>query len=132
MKFVHWLHHLFNPHCEQCALEETVRIDFEVNSRVCQSCETLRTELENSRRHNDKLLNALLKQPEPTIEKSYTIGEELSAALQNKHKSWAVRRQELENADRKVAEIRREYNFKPPVTADTLDAELKSVRGHDA
>lgn len=85
----HWLHHLFNPHCEECR---------EDNS--CRSCEVLQRELENERREKQQLIKKLLF-PEANI--TQEVDTEIRPIVP-KHVPWGVRRQQYELADRQEAE----------------------------
>lgn len=106
-----WFHRLFNPHCSHCHDERE-------ESRVCQSCETLRKELERVTYENNKLLDRLLERP---------IVEERSEHLEPKlqvprNVPWNVRRQMLEQEDRERARLIREAA--KPIPTEDLEREL--------
>lgn len=89
-----WFHRLFNPHCSHCQQDEA-------ESKICNSCETLKTIVEQLRRDNDKLVDALLDkhrmiQQEPPDEDLKPI---------RSFTPWRVRQQELEANSRKEAEL---------------------------
>lgn len=79
-----WLHHLLNPHCEDCRLEHE-----------CKSCDILREQLIELRADNKKLLNELLKGDEKV-----EIKLEPPKLIKSKYVPFNVRRQALEQADR--------------------------------
>lgn len=120
----HALHHLFNPHCELCdsllAQKLQLEREHELELRVCQSCETLKTQLE----FQNQLIRELT---------SREITEETIPAHNNhqpispRHKPWAVRRAELEKADRELSRKLREEKLNE-VTVDSLDEELNAIR----
>lgn len=84
----HWLHRLFNPHCEHCYEE-----------RQCKSCEVLQRELENERREKQQLIKKLLF-PEPNVTPE---PETEFKPVVSTHIPWSVTRQRLESADRAEA-----------------------------
>lgn len=90
--------------------------EYEQQSRVCQSCEALKIQLEVQ----NQLIRELTKKPVASI------SDETSAAHQAilpKHKPWSVRRNELERADRQRAE-----ELKAQVTSENLDSVLEEVK----
>jgi len=106
MTFLHWIHHLFNPHCSLC--QETAE-----NNKVCQSCETLKVQLSIANHEKQELLNSILsltKRPE----------EQTSAAVSYEHAkpkmmTWNVRRQLLEAEDRQAAKLLAEQQKKKSI-----------------
>jgi hypothetical protein len=127
-----WFHRFFNPHCEHCH-------DEYLDSRVCDSCNTLRVENAQLRKHNESLIQSLLDivKPKEEIKQEIKI-EDLQPV--NKNLSWRARRQILETEDRVVAEIRRKKNAElnvQPVSAsvEKLEEELgvdDAIRSGDA
>jgi len=97
MTLLHYIHHLFNPHCQECRDEQT-------ENKVCQSCETLKMQLSIANIEKQRLLDALLDKPKVNIEPEKVLDHEL---LKPKLKLWNVQRQLLEAEDRKKAEILR-------------------------
>lgn len=85
----HWLHRLFNPHCEHCYEE-----------RQCKSCEVLQRELENERREKQQLIKKLL-----FPENNAAVGtQEDFKPIMRTAVPWGARRQQYEVADRAEAE----------------------------
>lgn len=110
-----WFHRFFNPHCSHCSEE-----------RICQTCETLKYEIERLRADNDKLLSKVLK--EPTIPQDKEINDKPMLPITNKRIPWAVRREALEAEDRERARLLR--SAVRPDSADEIKAfedELKEV-----
>lgn len=96
MKLIHWFHHLFNPHCAHCLAERE-------DSKVCQSCETLKLQLSIANHEKEQILQHLLSLTEkPAEELRPTINHEL---IKPKISTWNVRRQMLEAEDREAARI---------------------------
>lgn len=69
-----------------------------VEEKICQSCETLRQQLEFSNYEKTQLLNKLLKEPEP---EKVTEAPQITRPRQV---PWNVRRQLLEQEDRVKAQ----------------------------
>jgi len=95
-----------------------------VEEKVCQSCETLRQQLEFSNYEKTQLLNKLLKEPEP--EPKPAPAPEITRP---KSIPWHVRRQLLEAEDRVKAQRLRDV-AKPDaevakVSTEDLEKELK-------
>ena len=98
---IKWFHHLFNPHCPECAAE-----------KECRSCDTLRQLLEAERAEKYKLL-ALINHKEPVVEQDVNTQDYDIA----KHIPWRVRQQQLEN------------KFKEsPKSIEELEKELLNVQ----
>lgn len=100
-----WLHHLMNPHCEHCLREERIRheeerqrrledLQREEDSKVCESCETLKAQLAIANQEKGELLARLIEKPEPELER------EAPQVTRPRSIPWAVRRQILEEEDR--------------------------------
>jgi hypothetical protein len=107
---IKWLHHLFNPHCEHCILERE-------DSKICNSCEILKHELEVLRLERDRLLDKLLDKPE-VVERM--VNEKEPVPFKPSFVHTHVRRQMLEQEDR--ARVNALKNAPKPV--ETLESEL--------
>lgn len=119
---IKWLHHLFSPHCPECKEERE-------ESNHCESCDTLRMQLQLSNDEKTRLMNMLLSKPEiPIVNKPPEITRPSLIP-------WNVRRQMLEQEDREKARILRESpkpnpntNIQNPnqmnQTTDELEKEL--------
>ena len=90
MNFIHrWL----NPHCTHC-------IEAARESRICDSCETLKLEIARLRQDNERLLDRLLKEPElPKVQ----IEQDLRPINPSRFMSWNMRREMLERESRDAA-----------------------------
>jgi hypothetical protein len=118
-----WLHHLLNPHCLHCV--ELIR-----ESKICQSCETLRSQLAESNYEKKQLLARVLNsshviQAEKTVEQE----EEPLRHIPPKHLPWPAMRARLEEQDRlKALELDKEKAIRADI--DKRNAELeKEVLG---
>jgi hypothetical protein len=101
-----WLHKLLHPHCDQCHDEEVERLERERESRICNSCEMLRNQIQLLHEERDKLLDRLLNPPiqkEPEIDTS-----QVKLAMPSRFTPWKVKRQMLEAEDRKAASLLKE------------------------
>jgi len=72
--------------------------------RVCESCETLKHQLEIVNHNNRELVAQILK--EDPIETP--VERNLQPILPKRHVPWSVRRQELEANDRATAQLKRQ------------------------
>lgn len=94
MNFIHWFHHLFNPHCLEC-------LDEQQESKVCKTCEVLRIQLEAANAEKKRLLDSILKD---NVKPPETSSQE-PQIIRGRHTSFAVHRQMLEAEDRHKAQI---------------------------
>lgn len=119
-KLVTWLHHIFNPHCDACAMEQ-----LELNH--CKSCSILQQQLERANYEKDLLLRNLLHKPEVPVQMNT---DDLVPVRPSKHVPWVVKRRELEENDRATAKVQREFdeNQKSAVrtTIEALEKEIIS------
>ena len=122
-KLAHALHHLFNPHCELCdslLREERERQrEHDLELRVCQSCETLKTQLE----FQNQIIRELTRKPEPEV----TTDANNFRPIMPKHKPWRVKQMELEKQDRELA-ARLKADKEKEITLDNLDSELEELQ----
>jgi hypothetical protein len=110
-----FIHHLLNPHCPDCLAERA-------SEKICQSCETLRYEVDRLRADNERLLNRLLEKPESNTERS----EAPIPLTVPRSMPWKVRQQMLEAEDRKAAQLRKQAP-KPSDDTEELERELGVV-----
>lgn len=119
-KLVKFFHELRHPHCEHCMLETQ-------ESKICDSCETLRVEVNRLRAENSRLLEAIIEKnlikDEPT-----TPANSQARIPTGTHVSWNMRRQMLEQQDRHTARLMKE-NTNPinKITTEELEKELDLV-----
>lgn len=92
-----WLHHLLEPHCEHCREERET-------NRVCQSCETLKSQLATANHREQQLLVRILELTNPVKPEPRQI-ELPPEALKPKYTPWEVKRQMLEENDREKARV---------------------------
>lgn len=88
-----------------------------VEEKVCQSCETLRQQLEFSNYEKTQLLNKLLKEPEPIKE---VVAPQITRP---RSMPWNVRRQLLEQEDRVKAQRMKDAPKPDVVKESTEDLE---------
>ena len=88
---INWLHHLFNPHCEQC--------------NECYSCETLKIQLEQANSLIKSLTESIIQRDKPAPVEYNPQPLADPKPMMNRHKPWVIRRQELEAEDREKARI---------------------------
>lgn len=116
---MNWFHKFFNPHCPECR-------DEKLDNQICDSCNILRQENANLRKHNDQLIQALLDKVNPKkdqIPQQVVITQPVSNNL-----SWRARRHMLETEDKKSAQIEREKRkeMATPIKSVTeLESELE-------
>lgn len=94
-----WIHHLLEPHCKDCREERELARE---ESKVCLSCETLKSQLATANHEKQQLLNRVLEltTPPKTEVKPTIITPE---ALKPRSVPWRVRQQMLEEEDRNLA-----------------------------
>lgn len=122
-----WLHHLLEPHCEACALERQ-------DKRICQSCETLKSQLATANHEKQQLLNRILELTAPAQKESPRT-EELPEQLKPRTIPWQVRKQMLEEEDRQKAVILRQQQeaakkaiFNNPVPSGNAALRTESIK----
>lgn len=99
---LNWLHHLFNPHCESCALAQE-------RERMCNSCQTLQLQLDIANREKERLLSLLIEKQTAKPELP-TLSEEKPVSIGSRYIPTAVRQQMLERESRVAAQILRDKN----------------------
>ena len=93
-----FLHKIWNPHCPDCAAEAS-------DKKVCPSCETLTAQLAIANVEKRQLLEAILD-PLKRVAETNPVQVDMKE-LRAKTATWNVRRQMLEQEDRKTAAILR-------------------------
>jgi|SRR5215471_2394903 len=91
----------------------------ERDEKVCQSCETLKQQLEIANYEKQQLLNRLLEKPAPTVERT----EAPVPVTRPTMLPWRVRQQMLEKEDRAKAKALREAA--KPDNASSVDADAQ-------
>ena len=109
-----WFHRFFNPHCEHC-MEERREVKLDTK---CESCDTLRRQLEIANHQNEQLLTRLIEKPAPAIETREPV-----AISRPKNIPWNLRKQMLEAEDRHAAKLMREAPKPDTVKVDVEDLE---------
>jgi hypothetical protein len=129
-KFRAWLHHLLDPHCEECFHYE---VEAEEKSKHCKTCDVYRSELDRAHRVINELVEKITYTPGSIQEAPAQVNFQ---ELGPRKMAFRERRRLLEESKRKEAEILREFRKNnevssvgaiQPITEDDLDAELKSV-----
>ncbi len=105
---MNWLHRLLNPHCEHCAVE-----------KICPTCEVYKTQLDIANQEKLTLLNKLTASPEPIV-----VESQPPQMTRPRYTPWRVKQQQLEDADRKVAERLRQNAPKPSPEVEKIEKEL--------
>jgi hypothetical protein len=109
MSFKHWLHHLLNPHCDECLRE-----------KECPNCDLLKQLLADERRNNQRIIEFFVP------EKNEDVSEKLKIDLTNYKptKSWRVLREELErNSKAEAQALKRYQEEKDKLKTSELEAE---------
>jgi hypothetical protein len=100
--FTKFFHELFHPHCEHC-------MDELRESRICNSCEVLQTEVGRLRLENERLLSRILKEPEVKVNSE---NEKEFKPIMPRVMSWNIKKQMLEREAR-ASSIVAEQNKTP-------------------
>ena len=119
-----WLHRLLNPHCPQCALEDKLAHDRQLEDKVCEKCEILQIQLEIANIEKQKLLDKVIgsNEKEPVIEQPIV-------QPRGRFIPWAVKRQVLEAEDRVAAKLKKdkEKEIQETVVASSDDPDVKAL-----
>jgi hypothetical protein len=97
-----------------------LKYEFKERSSKCESCETLKMQLEIANHEKSQLLTRLLEKPESEVRPVQT--EEIKPIMP-KTVPWNVRRQMIEAEDREKAKLMR-IAPKPIVKTEDLEKEL--------
>jgi len=120
-----WIHRLLNPHCEHCLRERELEREERKENKICESCETLKKQLEIANHNNDRLMARLLDKPEPIVNQAPV---EISRP---KTIPWRVKQQMLEAEDRQRAIALRSAG-KPDAPAPSTEELEKELGVEDA
>lgn len=91
--------------------------------KPCESCETLKVQVEQLRYDNDKLLDRMLEKPSAPTQ--IIIPDNITPIKTRQHIPWRVRQQTLEAEDRQKAKLMRDAPKPEPVSAETTTEELE-------
>jgi hypothetical protein len=86
-RFIKWIHHVFNPHCSECAIE-----------LACPNCEELREILVNDRLEKRRLLDVIVQLAGPAKAEE-TVKSDIKFQPIARP-SWRARAAKLEKEDR--------------------------------
>lgn len=92
---------------------------FEIDPEPCNSCETLKEQLNISNHEKRQMLETILSFTKPVIVEQDNPTRVIEP-IRPKASTWAIRRQELEKNDRLAAEV----NAKRAKDIDALEKEL--------
>jgi hypothetical protein len=115
-----FFHKLLNPHCEQCKEEQE---DKKFNIAI----DVLQSEIASLRHEKQILLQALLPKEEPIYKESNSVPQ-----IINKSKSWRVRQQMLEEADREKARAIQRSKEDAKLAAKSTEELESELLGNDA
>ncbi len=92
---IKFFHKLFNPHCEDCAIEAR-------NSKICPTCDVYRVQLDLANHDKKKLLELIERMNNPPVEEKESPVE--VKPIQSKSIPWNIRKNLLEAESRIAAE----------------------------
>jgi len=113
LKFKQWLHHLLNPHCQECQELYDERLEKETE---CKSCQNYKYQLELNNRMTRDLVNALIESriqspvtdwAAPKEEDSFDA--KLPEAVTNFRRPWKIKQRHLEQEARERAKLTRKF-----------------------
>lgn len=125
---IKFFHKLFNPHCDDC--RDELR-----DSRICKSCETLRSQLDLANHEKKQLLAVIENLNNPKTET--TEVPDNVEPLQPRQVPWRVEKARLEKADREEhqrimrAEEMRAEELRQAKARESID-KLEKETGIDA
>lgn len=93
---------------------------FELEPEYCESCETLKRQLEVVNFEKKQVLDSLLNIVKPVV-KEETVNERIIKPIQPRVSTWAMRRQELERNDKLTADKLKEVE----ASNEALEKELE-------
>lgn len=93
---IKFFHRLLHPHCPDCMRDRE-------EAHVCQSCETLKEQLNISNFEKKQMLNTILSFTKPIAEE--VAPEREIEPIRPKTVPWNIRRNMLEDEDRKKAAL---------------------------
>lgn len=117
---LNFFHKLFNPHCPHCAEQKQ-------EDKVCSSCETLKEQLAVANAEKKQLLDYVLMPDPNTIHHSPEKDDDELQPIQPKVVPWRVRRQMLEDEDRKKALLEKEQKAEQAKAIAELEKNLGVV-----
>lgn len=95
-----WIHHLLDPHCEHCLDIDRQKREIDRAFTICESCETLKHQLEIANQVNMQLVDKITHIPaEPKVIES----EERPRAVGKRFIPHAVRREMMLREDQNTA-----------------------------
>lgn len=135
-----WIHRLLNPHCEHCLRLQLIRegkLDIldrldeaKREEKNCESCDTLRRQLEIRNHEYEQLLQQILNPPKPEVVQQKPVD-----VTRPTNVPWRLRRQMLETEDRKAAELMNKapkpQEVPPTVTGGSDVEQLEKELGVD-
>lgn len=118
MNFItRFFHELLNPHCDHCHTEKQ-------ESRECPNCAILRQLLETEKFEKKELLNHMLEPKEIIREVAVpSVGMSNKVPL-SRATPWRVRKELLEQEDRKAAQLAAEHARVSAKSTEELEKEL--------
>lgn len=119
--FSKFFHELFYPHCPQCIKDNEDELDLKRDALVCNSCESLKSQLAVVNQQNLVLLNKIINPVETTSQVADTVERR---PIQTRHIPWTVKKQQLEQSSRE-----RVAALKNAVQPDSKIASLEKEMG---
>lgn len=115
MNIVSLIHRLLNPHCPDCR-------DKEEYNKICNSCETLKNQLEIVNYEKRQMLDSILNNNKPVISEKPAVNYE---ELKPMSVPWAVRKQMLEADDRERARLMKQAssNLRVNIRSDIVESD---------
>lgn len=95
---IKFFHRLLNPHCSECR-----------EDNICESCQTLRTQLELVNHDRKQLLSLIERLSNPKVEyREPGPPSDIKPVQKTANVPWRIQKGLLEAEDRKEAQLRRE------------------------
>jgi len=110
--FIRWIHHLLNPHCPDC-----------LEKARCESCETLKIQLEIANYDKKQMLDTILSFTRPVVTEA-PVEREIEP-IRPKTVPWSVRRRMVEAEDRESARLMKQKQAE----IEELEKELEINNG---
>lgn len=107
-KIAKFFHEFLHPHCDECLAEKIETVN-------CDSCDTLRSQLELANHEKNEILNRLLNKEAPLD----SDRPHVSHIEKPRPRPWPVVKREMEKADRIKADALRNAGVSDKITVDT-------------
>ncbi len=120
---ISWIHRLFNPHCEHCALQRDQEL---ILGKRCNSCDALQIQVEYLRADNQRLMDIVLGRLEQPITQPQVQTSQTFQPI-NHMRGWPQMRRELELKDKLAFEQLKKARKENPELETEINADIAEL-----